>query len=197
MLSDHITVIMQYWWDKTLARSGDINKDDSGILSLVIKCFGITNTSVQNFTTCIRISSVKTVPKCLRKLIFFNPFFAPLLNMRRCTLWIYVNKLLLSVVDINECDYYPCENNGTCDNNAGSYVCNCTDGWQGHDCERGNVITLSEDFNLVIKLLCCDDNIYCMCTYFSGIHILAEVALNQMRSFMNALKYWKTLSGNR
>ena len=32
-------------------------KDDSGILRLVIKCFGITNTSVQNFA--IRISFVK------------------------------------------------------------------------------------------------------------------------------------------
>ena len=38
-------------------------RDDSDISSLVIKCFGITNTSVQNFA--IRISSVKTVPKCI------------------------------------------------------------------------------------------------------------------------------------
>ena len=37
-------------------------RDDLGILTLVIKCFGITNTSVQIFT--IRISSVETVPKC-------------------------------------------------------------------------------------------------------------------------------------
>ena len=91
-------------------------KDDSGIFDLVIKC--ITNTSVQIFA--IRISSVKTVPKCLRKLkSLLNKFntdvssllmsslraivirqkycgnrvissqihlFAPLLNMRRCTL---------------------------------------------------------------------------------------------------------------
>ena len=69
----HITVILQYCWDKTIARSGDMYRDDSGILSLVIKCYGITNTSVQNFA--IRISSIKTVPKCLRKLIvFFNKF---------------------------------------------------------------------------------------------------------------------------
>ena len=48
-------------------------RDDSGIFSLVIKCFGITNTSVQNLA--IRISSVKIVPKCLRKLkVFFNTF---------------------------------------------------------------------------------------------------------------------------
>ena len=41
--------------------------------SLVIKCFGITNTSVQNFV--IWISSVQTVPKCLRKIkVFFSKF---------------------------------------------------------------------------------------------------------------------------
>ena len=69
----HITVIMQYCWDKTIAWSGDMHRDDFGIFTLVIICFGITNTSVQNFAT--RISSVKTVPKCLQKLkVFFNKF---------------------------------------------------------------------------------------------------------------------------
>ena len=65
----HITVILQYCWDKTIARSGDMYMDDSGIFSLVIKCFGITNTSVHNFA--IRIPSVNTVPKCLQKLKVF------------------------------------------------------------------------------------------------------------------------------
>ena len=40
-------------------------RDDLVILTLVIKCFGM----VQNFA--IRISSLKTVPKCLRKLKCF------------------------------------------------------------------------------------------------------------------------------
>ena len=62
----HITVILQYYLDKTIERSGDMYRDYFGTLTLVIKCFGITNTSVQNFT--IRISAVKTVPNCLRKL---------------------------------------------------------------------------------------------------------------------------------
>ena len=66
---DNIAVILQYCLDKTIALSGEMYKDDSGILSLVIKFFGITNTSVQNFA--IRISSVKTVQKCLRKLKVF------------------------------------------------------------------------------------------------------------------------------
>ena len=55
--------------DKTIARSVDMYRDASGIFSFVIKRFGITNTSVQN--SAIRISSVKAVPKCLRKLKVF------------------------------------------------------------------------------------------------------------------------------
>ena len=56
-----------------IARSWDTYWYDLGMLTLVFKCFGVTNTSVQNFA--IRISSVKTVPKCLRKLkVFFNKF---------------------------------------------------------------------------------------------------------------------------
>ena len=94
-------------------------RDASCIFSLIIKRFGIINTSVQNIA--ILISFDKTVLKCLQKLeVFFNKFnidvssllmsslrtivisqkyfgycvilsqihlFAPLLNMRRCTLW--------------------------------------------------------------------------------------------------------------
>ena len=65
----HISVFLQYCWDKKIARNADMYRDASDIFSLVIKCFGITNTSVQN--TAIRISSVKTEPKCLRKLKAF------------------------------------------------------------------------------------------------------------------------------
>ena len=44
-------------------------RDALGTLSFVVKRFGITNTSVQNFA--IRISSVKTVLNYLRKLKVF------------------------------------------------------------------------------------------------------------------------------
>ena len=69
ILPYHSNYRMQYCWDKTIAQSGDRYRDDSGIFSLVIENFGITNTSVQNFA--IRISSIITVPKCLRKLRVF------------------------------------------------------------------------------------------------------------------------------
>lgn len=44
-------------------------------------------------------------------------------------------------IDINECkENHPCQNNGTCINNNGSYICQCTEGWQGHDCQIGKSI---------------------------------------------------------
>ena len=55
-----------------VAKRGDMNKNDPSIPTLVIKCLGITNTSAQNFA--IQISSVKTVPKCLRIFFFQNIF---------------------------------------------------------------------------------------------------------------------------
>ena len=56
------------------------------------------------------------------------------LTRRRC---IYA---ILS--DKNECDLYPCQNNATCENNDGSYSCNCLAGWTGQDCEIGQFSSL-------------------------------------------------------
>ena len=67
-------------------------RDDSSILSLIIKCFGITNTSVQNFT--IRISSIKTVTKCLLKLI---------IKIKVCFLSFEHPSVLLFLLDIDRC----------------------------------------------------------------------------------------------
>ena len=54
-ISDHIRLILQYCWDKTIARSGDMYEDNSGISNFVTKCFGITNTLKKN---SIRISTL-------------------------------------------------------------------------------------------------------------------------------------------
>lgn len=41
-------------------------------------------------------------------------------------------------LDFNECLHNrPCKHNGTCLNNEGSYECECTAGWTGHDCQTG------------------------------------------------------------
>lgn len=51
-------------------------------------------------------------------------------------------------VDVDECEITElCKHNGTCINNNGSYICNCTDGWQGHHCEDGQ-------YNVIFKKNC-------------------------------------------
>lgn len=44
--------------------------------------------------------------------------------------------------DVNECDLFPCQNNGTCINSLGSYTCECETGWQGQDCHIGKSVVL-------------------------------------------------------
>ena len=39
--------------------------------------------------------------------------------------------------DIDECQSQPCQNNGTCQNLAGGYLCNCKAGFNGTICEIG------------------------------------------------------------
>ena len=68
-----IAVILQYCWNKTIARSGDMCEDVSDVYILVMKCFGTTNTSIQKFP--VRIPSGKTASKCLRKLTVFSTKF--------------------------------------------------------------------------------------------------------------------------
>lgn len=40
-------------------------------------------------------------------------------------------------LDTNECNFNPCQNNGTCVNSMGSYTCDCIDGWEDQNCEKG------------------------------------------------------------
>ena len=46
------------------------------------------------------------------------------------------------LLDVNECDWSPCQNNGTCRNSLGSYECGCLEGWQGHDCHIGKQVLM-------------------------------------------------------
>jgi hypothetical protein len=67
------------------------------------------------------------ISKCRSEIIFFSNYSILL-------------KTYSFFVDKNECNVFErCKNNGTCLNNNGSYVCNCTEGWKGHDCEEGKV----------------------------------------------------------
>ncbi|KAM9733774.1 protocadherin Fat 4 [Menidia menidia] len=65
--------------------------------------------------------------------------------------------------DIDECNPNPCRNNGTCENNAGSFHCHCLDGFSGSIC--------SGDFDSCLNVNCqnggtcipSQDGDYCLC----------------------------------
>lgn len=42
-------------------------------------------------------------------------------------------------VDTDECIDSPCGKNGVCQNFAGGYRCGCVDGWDGEDCDEGEI----------------------------------------------------------
>ena len=43
--------------------------------------------------------------------------------------------LILFQEEINECDSYPCQHGGTCTDEMNDYTCNCTEGFEGKNCE--------------------------------------------------------------
>ena len=43
------------------------------------------------------------------------------------------------MLDINECERNPCQNNGTCTDKINNYECQCEKGYEGKDCEQGIV----------------------------------------------------------
>lgn len=48
------------------------------------------------------------------------------------------------VLDINECSNNPCIN-GSCTNTAGSYQCQCFNGWTGTNCDQSKSIIQTAD----------------------------------------------------
>ncbi|KAL3832182.1 hypothetical protein ACJMK2_023845, partial [Sinanodonta woodiana] len=47
-------------------------------------------------------------------------------------LWDYNFKSYIS--DVDECNNFPCKNDGNCTNTIGSYMCDCSSGWTGVNC---------------------------------------------------------------
>lgn len=66
--------------------------------------------------------------------------FQRLLFVRSIVLCLWLGLL---IKDVNECSNNPCSNQGACSNTVGSYICSCTAGWKGHDCQQGTSKTLA------------------------------------------------------
>ena len=63
-----------------------------------------------------------------------------LLYIRFGRIQILASKALNSFTDINECYTNPCQNGGTCKDAVNSYTCQCKPGYQGYNCETGDII---------------------------------------------------------
>ena len=42
-------------------------------------------------------------------------------------------------IDIDECATGPCQNGGSCTDQINDYTCACVDGYDGLNCENGNI----------------------------------------------------------
>ena len=42
--------------------------------------------------------------------------------------------------DVDECASNPCEHGATCNNLVDKYTCNCTEGYDGYNCQHGMYI---------------------------------------------------------
>ena len=51
-----------------------------------------------------------------------------------------INKMEILSEDIYECASTPCQNGGTCAEGINSYKCICDVGYEGDNCETGNII---------------------------------------------------------
>ena len=47
------------------------------------------------------------------------------------------------LVDINECESFPCKNGGTCTDLIAGYRCDCIPGHTGEDCETSLLLRFS------------------------------------------------------
>ena len=50
-------------------------------------------------------------------------------------------KNLNLILDIDECASAPCQNGGTCVDVINAYICNCAPGYEGENCETGDILS--------------------------------------------------------
>ncbi len=53
-----------------------------------------------------------------------------------------------NILDINECDSSPCQNDAKCNDMVHQYNCTCAAGYTGDHCETGKILAVDEGIEL-------------------------------------------------
>ena len=64
----------------------------------------------------------------------------------------HYNTFCYIIVDKDDCDPNPCQNGGICLDGVDSHTCNCISGYEGDNCEIGNI----KDYLIIFER--CDIN---------------------------------------
>ena len=48
-------------------------------------------------------------------------------------------------IDTDECASSPCQNGGTCTDGVDAYTCACVSGWEGEECQTGELLFIFHD----------------------------------------------------
>lgn len=93
------------------------------------------------------------------------PYITQVTNYVHCLTCISIENTILQIpifTDTNECLTFPCQNNGTCINNPGSYKCDCNNGWTGKDCIEGTSkhVLFCQEFGYTINIHAFNVHVY-------------------------------------
>ena len=44
------------------------------------------------------------------------------------------------ILDIDDCESNPCQNGGKCKDGINSHICDCSSGYMGYNCEKGDFV---------------------------------------------------------
>ena len=72
--------------------------------------------------------------------------------------------------DVNECDNNPCKNDAACTNSDGDYMCNCTIGYEGKNCDQPDCDAVNCQNEAACKVNLTAQQWTCVCPqYYEGM----------------------------